>query len=71
MMVRAQEKPSPEEIFDYLKMFKHVAVSDEALASRLPEREFELSFNRQRDIYVDGKVLGVNVKQSHKALALR
>jgi hypothetical protein len=71
MIVRAQGKPSPEEIFDYLKMFKHVAVSDEALASRLPEREFELSFNRQRDIYVDGKFLGVNVKQSHKALALR
>lgn len=35
-MVRAQEKPLPEEDFDYLKMFKHVAVSDEELASRLP-----------------------------------
>jgi hypothetical protein len=71
MMVRAQDKPSPEGIFDYLKLFNHVAVSDEALASRLPERQFELSFKRQRDIYVDGKFLGVNVKQRHKALALR
>jgi hypothetical protein len=71
MMVRAQEKPSPEEIFDYLKMFKHVAVSDEALASRLPEREFELIFNRQRDIYVDGKFLGGTVTQRFEALALR
>jgi hypothetical protein len=47
MMVRAQENPPPEEIFDYLKMFKHVAVSDEALASLLPVREVEWSDNRQ------------------------
>jgi len=71
MLVRVQEKLSPEEIFDYLKMFKHVAVSDEALASRLPERGFELSFNRQRDIYVDGKFLGGIVTQRFEALALR
>jgi hypothetical protein len=37
MMVRAQEKPSPEEIFDYLRLVNHVVVSDEDLASRLPE----------------------------------
>jgi hypothetical protein len=71
MMVRAQEKPSPEEIFDDLKMFNHVAVSDEALASKLPEREIVLSFNRQGDIYVDGKFLGVNVTQHFEALALK
>jgi hypothetical protein len=71
MMVTAQEKPSPEEIFDYLRMFNHVVVSDEELASQLPEREFELSFNRQGDIYVDGKFLGVNVKQRYEALALK
>jgi hypothetical protein len=70
-MVRAQEKPSPEEIFDYLKMFNHVSVLDEELASRLPEREVELSFNRQRDIYVDGKFLGGTVTQRFEALALR
>jgi hypothetical protein len=71
MMIRAREKPSPEEIFDYLKLFNHVAVSDEELASQLPEREFELSFNRQGDIHMDGKFLGVNVKQSYEALALK
>jgi hypothetical protein len=71
MMVRAQEKPSPEEIFDYLKMFNHVVVPDEELASRLLEREFELSFNRQRDIYVDGKFLGGTVTQRFEALALK
>jgi hypothetical protein len=47
MMVRAQEKPLLEEDFDYLKMFKHVAVSDEELASRLPKREFELTVMHQ------------------------
>jgi hypothetical protein len=71
MMVRAQEKPSHEENFGYLNMFKHVVVSDEELASRLPEREFELSFNRQKDISVDGKFLRGTVTQRHEALALR
>jgi hypothetical protein len=71
MMVRAQEKPSPEEIFDYLRMFNQVVVSDEELASRLPEREFALSFNRQGDIYLDGKVLEGTVTQRFEALALR
>lgn len=70
-MVRAQEKPSPEEIFDHLRLFNHVVVSDEELASRLSERKFDRSFNRQGDIYVDGKFLGVNVKQRYEALALK
>jgi hypothetical protein len=71
MMVRAQEKPSTEEIFDYLRMFNHVVASDEELASRLPEREFELSFNGQGDTYVDGKFLGGTVTQRFEALALQ
>jgi hypothetical protein len=37
----AQEKPSPEEIFDDLRLFNHVVVSDEALTSRLLESGFE------------------------------
>jgi len=45
MMVRAQEKPSPEEIFDDLRLFNYVVVSDEALASQLLESGFEWSFN--------------------------
>jgi hypothetical protein len=71
MMVRAQEKPLPEEDFDYLKMFMHVAVSDEELASRLLESGFDQSFNRQGDIHADGTFLGVNVTQHFEALALR
>jgi hypothetical protein len=30
-----------------------------------------LSFNRQGDVYVDGKFLGVNMKQRYEALALK
>ena len=71
MMVKTQEKPSSEELFDYLKMFNHVVVSDEELASQLPEREFELSFTRQGDIYVDGQPLGVNVGQRYEELTLK
>ena len=71
MMFNTQENPSSEEIFNYLKMFNQVVVSDEKLASRLPETEFELSFNFKGDIYVDGESLGVNVKQRYEALALK
>lgn len=70
-MCRTQDQSSSEEIFTYLKMFNQVVVSDEDLASRLPEREFELSFNAQGDIYVDGEPMGVNVKQRYEALALQ
>jgi hypothetical protein len=71
MMCETQQQPSSEDLFDYLKMFNHVVVSDEELAARLPETEFELSFTCEGDIYVDGTPLGVNVKQRYEALALK
>ena len=70
-MCKIQEKPSFEEIFNYLQMFNHVVVSDGEFASWIPETEFELSFNREGDIYVDGEPLGGNVKQRYQALALK
>ena len=70
-MFKAHEKPSPQEVFDYLKMFNRLVIVDDELASRLPEREFELSFNGMGDIYVDGVSLGVNVKQRYEALTLK
>ena len=71
MMCKTQQQPSSEELFDYLKMFNHIVVSDEELASWLPETEFELRFTCEGDIYVDGMPLGVNVKQRYEALALK
>jgi hypothetical protein len=41
------------------------------LSARLPETEFALSFNHDGDIYVNGKPVGVNVKQRYEALVLR
>ena len=70
-MGEIQQQPSSEEIFEYLKMFNHVVVSDEELASRLPETEFELSFTCEGDIYVDGAPLGVNIKQRYETLVLK
>lgn len=70
-MCKTPQQHSSEELFDYLKMFNHVVVSDEELASRLPETEFELSFTCEGDIYVDGASLGVNVKQRYETLALK
>ena len=70
-MGEIQQQTSSEAIFEYLKMFNHVVVSDEELAARLPETEFELSFTCEGDIYVDGAPLGVNIKQRYEALALK
>lgn len=70
-MVKTLPSPSSDETFEYLKMFNYVVMSDEEFAARLPETEFELSFSREGDIYVDGKPLEVNVKERYEALALR
>ena len=71
MMFKTQQELSSEEIFNYVKMFNYLAVSDEELSTRLPETEFELSFNRDGDIYVNSEPVGVNVQQRYEALALR
>jgi len=70
-MLKTRQELSSEEILDYVKMFNYLAVSDEELSSRLPETEFELSFNGEGDIYVNGEPVGVNVKQRYEALVLR
>lgn len=69
-MVKTPTNSSSNETLEYLKMFNYVVVSDEEFAARLPETEFELSFSREGDIYVDGKPLEVNVKERYEALAL-
>jgi hypothetical protein len=70
-MTQTSPNSSSDTTFEYLKMFNHVVVSDEEFATRLPETEFELSFNCEGDIYVDGKPLNMNVKERYEALALR
>jgi hypothetical protein len=70
-MSKTQQERSSAALFDYLKMFNYLAVSDEELSARLPETEFALSFNHDGDIYVNGKPVGVNVKQRYEALVLR
>ena len=71
MMFKTQPDLSSEEIFDYLKMFNYLVVSDEEWSSRLPETEFELSFNCEGDIYINGEFMEINVKQRYEALALK
>ena len=70
-MSKTEQQPSSGELFEYLKMFNHVVVSDEELASRLLETEFEISFTCEGDIYVDRRPLGVNIKQRYETLALK
>jgi hypothetical protein len=63
-----ETKASSTTVFDYLQMFNHLVAVDEDLAARLPDTEFELSFNQHGDIYVNRVPLGVNVKLRHDAL---
>ena len=70
-MIQTSPNPSPDTTFEYLKMFNHVVVSDEEVATRLPETEFELNFSCEGDIYVNGKPLNMNVKERYEALAPR
>jgi hypothetical protein len=63
--------PSSDKIFEYLKMFNYVVVSDEEFAARLPETEFDLSFSHVGDIYVDGTPFEMNVKERYETLKLR
>lgn len=61
----------PEQVFDLLQKFNRVVTLDEEFARQLPAHEFELSFDESGSIYIDGKSIGVNVKQRHRALRLR
>jgi hypothetical protein len=70
-MRNRQKKASSAQLFEYLKLFNHIVVVDEALAAQLPATEFELSFNQQGDIYVNRVPLRVNVKQRYDALVQR
>jgi len=63
--------PSSDKLFEYLKMFNDVVVSDEEFAVRLPETEFELSFSHVGDISVDGAPFEMNVKERYETLKLR
>jgi hypothetical protein len=44
---------------------------DEEFAAQFPVEEFALSFTSKGDVYVDGKAVGVNVKERFAALALQ
>ena len=70
-MAKTLPSPSSDKAFEYLKMFNYVVISDEEFAARLPETEFELSFSREGDIYVDGTPFETNVKELYETLALR
>jgi hypothetical protein len=70
-MAKTLPGPSSDNTFEYLKMFNYVVVSDEEFAARLPEAEFELSFSREGDIYVDSTPFEMNVKERYETLKLR
>lgn len=59
-----------ERMFDFVQMFNRVVTLDREFARQLPHHEFELEFDGAGSIYIDGKPLGVNVKQRYRALRL-
>lgn len=58
-------------MFDFVQMFNRVVTLDSEFARQLPAHEFELKFDEAGSIYIDGKPLGVNVRQRHRALRFR
>lgn len=64
----AYHRASPKQVLEFVKMFNQVATLDEELRARLPEDEFELTFDRDGSIYINGGPLGLNVKSLHSAL---
>ena len=54
--------PTPGQLFDFLQKFNQLVTLDEEVARRLPAREFELSFDKEGRVYVDGEPLSINVK---------
>ena len=56
--------------FGFVMMFNRIVMLDEEFARQLPAHEFELRFDETGSIYIDGKPLGANVKQRHRALRL-
>jgi hypothetical protein len=64
-------RPSSDRIFDLLRMFNQLIVLDQALLNRLPTQEFELDFNEDGDVYVNGNPLGVNVPTRFAELSLK
>lgn len=50
------------QLFDFLQKFDQLVTLDEELARRLPAREFELNFDKEGCVYVDGEPLSINVK---------
>jgi len=59
-----------ERMLEFAQMFNRVMVLDDEFTRQLPAHEFELRFDETGSIYIDGKPLGVNVKQRHRALRL-
>ena len=59
-----------ERMLEFAQMFNRVMVLDEEFARQLPAHEFELRFDEGGSIYLDGRPLGVNVKQRYRALRL-
>lgn len=62
---------SPERVLDFVQAFNRIATLDDDFARQLPAHEFELSFDKAGSIYIDGKPIGVNVKQPQRAPRLR
>lgn len=71
-MRKVKESTLPsEQAFEFVQKFNQVVALDQEFARQLPSHEFELSFDKDGSIYIDGKPLGVNIKQRHRASQLR
>lgn len=59
---------SDSQTFELLEMFNQVVIQDHDFADLLPSHEFELSFDRSGNAYIDGQ-LSINVKRRYESLS--
>ena len=58
-----KRKASPEQTLDFMRMFNVLVTQDDELRARLPEDEFELGFDQNGRIYINGKALGLDINK--------
>ena len=60
----------PDQVFNFIHKFNRVLVLDEELARQLPDAEFELRFDENGNIFINGAPTGINVEERYQALRL-
>lgn len=60
-----QDTAASGRVFEFMERFNRLVATDETVAARLPRHEFELSFDSQGNVFIDGEPLGMTLQPQH------